>query len=71
MARCVLRYPARDLAPSGDLDRVACDQDVEVIDRTGTGLALVDVPDHALSRIRRMLPGWVVEPEQDGTLPGR
>jgi hypothetical protein len=51
------------------LDRVAVDPDVEMIDRVGCELALAEIPEHAMPRIRDLLPGWVVEPERESGLP--
>lgn len=71
MARCVLRYPSVSEAPSGDIDRIALDRDVDIVDRAHRGLALIDIPIQALPRIRKLLPGWTVQPEQLGHLPER
>jgi hypothetical protein len=30
---------------------------------------LIDVPENALPRIRKLLPGWTIQPEYEGTLP--
>jgi hypothetical protein len=71
MSRWLLRYPVRSDAPLDALDRLACDPQVEMLDRVGHALALIDVPEHALSHVRTLLPGWIVEPEQEGILPER
>lgn len=69
MIRCVVRYPNLDQAPAEDLERVVRDRDIEMIDKADRGLALVDVPDGSLSRLRELLPGWRIQPEQQGKLP--
>lgn len=69
MTRCVLRYRNIGEPPIGDLERIANDHDVRMLDRASLGLALIEVPDHALPRLRQTLPGWRIQPEERGGLP--
>lgn len=69
MARWIVLHPGTGEAPSEDLDRVARDREIEMIAVPDPGLALVELPDRALPRLHRMLPGWKIHPEREGKLP--
>lgn len=69
MTRWVVRHPRMDEAPSQDLERAASDPEIEMIAKADRGLALLEVPDEALPRLQKLLPGWQIDREQEGRLP--
>ena len=40
-----------------------------MIAKADRGLALLEVPDEALPRLQKLLPGWQIDREQEGRLP--
>ena len=69
MSRWIVLHPGMEEAPAEDLDRVARDSEIEMIAIPDRGRALVELPDRALPRLRRLLPGWKIHPQRDGKLP--
>ena len=65
MARFVVRPQRASGAAPAALAGVLADPEMRIVDQVGARLALVDVPDDALPRLRRLLPGWSIEPEGD------
>ena len=67
--RYILRFRGQRPPPGDELDRVAEYPDVDIIDHSIPGLALVEAPAESLTRLRGLLPDWLVEQEHESTLP--
>lgn len=65
----ILRYRAGGQPPTGDLDTVARDPKVRLVDQTGARLALIDAPADEVARLQALLPGWRIEREREFELP--
>jgi hypothetical protein len=70
MDRYVLRYGGHHgRAPGSDLERVSKDPAIRIVDRASAGLALVEMTEDLLPRLRTLLPGWAIEKEQEIPMP--
>jgi hypothetical protein len=65
----ILRYRGPEDPPTSDLERVARDPAIRMVDRRNARLALVDVAPADVSRLSAMLPRWSIVPEGEAELP--
>ena len=64
MRRFVLRSPQTEQATRA-FSRIEAEPRVRVIDRVGDKLALIELPEEDVPRLKSLLSDWFVEPERD------